>query len=173
MRGFNQEDKNSKSDKLSIEEYIKIIKRESVLQNGSNAFNIVLEALSIYGESAPKIKELAMQLVKDFKKYITRNKDNYWVLEYRCSQNFPITNDWLIDIAIEAGYKKIQRISTTDKGKIIWGNNCIRINAFLCIYDYSIIQTERETVIIGLQSNKMNQAIAIGLINLAIEKSKK
>lgn len=173
MRGFNQGDKDSKSEILSIEEYIKFIKRESVLKNGSNAFNIALEALSIYGESAPKIKELAMQLIKDLKKYITRNVNNFFCFEYRCAQNFPITNDWLIDIAIEAGYKNISRLSTPNKGKIIWGNDYIRINAFWGMYDYSIIQTERETVIVGVQSSKMNQAIAIGLINLAIEKSKK
>lgn len=173
MRGFKQEDNNLGKEILSIEEYIKFIKRESVLKNGSNAFNIALEALCTYGESAPEIKELAMRLIKDFKKYITHNTNDRFVLEYRCDQNFPITNDWLIDIAIEAGYKNISRLSTPDKKIIMWGNNYIRINTFWGFYDYSIIQTERETVIVGLQSNKMNQAIAIGLINLAIEKSKK
>lgn len=167
MRGFRQE-----YEKLSIEEYIKVIKRESVLKNGSNAFNIALEALSIYGESAPEIRELTMRLVKDFKKYITHNTNNKKVLEYRCDQNFPITNDWLIDIAIEAGYKNISRLSTPDKKIIMWGNDYIRINTFWSFFDYSIIQTEKGTIIIGLTSSKMNKAIAIGLINLAIEKSK-
>lgn len=170
MRGFEQEGNNSNNQKLSIEEYIKVIKRESILKNGSNAFNIALEALSIYGEDAPKIKELALQLVKDFKKYATNNASNKFLLEYRCDQNFPITNDWLIDIGIEVGYNTISRTAAINKD--IWGNESIQFG-FWVTHDYSILQTETGTVIVGLTSSKINQAIAKGLINLAIEKSKK
>lgn len=179
MRGFQSEEEASKVTQKTIEEYSKIITREKFVTNYSYAFSVALEALEIYGE-VPEIIRLARDLVDDDVKKVLHSVPkerkiplNGWWYEFRCNKTYDITNDWIIDTAINRGFKKIHRqsIKSNDGIEIDY----VRIDSWGMFNSYTIVQTETETTI-AVCSNiqkKMLNAIGYGLINLAIQESKK
>lgn len=181
MRGFHSEEEASKVvTQKTIEEYTKMITRETFVQNYSYAFSVALEALENYGE-VPQIIQLARDLVDRKVKFVMsevpeeRKIPRYgWWKEFLCNKKYNITNDWIIDTAIAWGYKNIRRDSLETKDKVVI--DTVRIDTFMAVNYYAIMQTELCTTIQINNNNcqeKMLKAIGYGLINLAIQESKK
>ena len=136
-----------------------------------------MEALEIYGE-VPQIIQLAKDLIDKTVKFVMysvpKEEKLYGWYEFRCNKRYNITNDWIIDTAIAFGFKNIRRDSLKSKDKVVI--DIVRIDTFMAFKYYAIMQTETETkvkVSSLYNQEKMLKAIGYGLINLAIQESKK
>ena len=147
MRGFHSEEEASKVvEQKTIEEYTKMIIRETFVQNYSYAFSVALEALENYGE-VPQIIQLARDLVDRKVKLVMysvpKEEKLYGWSEFRCNKRYNITNDWIIDTAIAFGFKNIRRDSLKSKDEVVI--DIVRIETFMAFKYYAIMQTETET----------------------------
>lgn len=172
MRGFAGA-KNPSEISLELQECIKKIKREIVVTNYNGAFEFGLKVLEKYGAAAEEIRVLMMGLIDKYSKKIFVDKGCRAGVSV--SKDYPISNDWLIDVAIEAGYKRIYRMrSKKDK---YWGEGeYICVASVWSVDNYKIIHMEDYVVVSvfnGVYLENMSKAILTSLVNMSIEISNK
>lgn len=194
MKGFETKENRLSSQKgFSAEEYFIKSRREVALGNYHDGFIIALCALKIYGDSASKIKEFVIRLirehVKDIWVYVPCNKLIEFINNYMAVGGFyksgfyklDIAYDenksfnWLLDIAIGAGFEKIKKdvIVNSDNFGIIIGNSVARHSYIVTqTNDGLSIRHRRSLLYPQIECVRMLKAIALALVDDAICQSK-